>query len=72
MNWRDHAPPHFHVTCGGQEAIIHIRNGVVLAGSLPHDSLRQVIAWCKIHQEELLENWERATRKEPLNRIPPL
>jgi hypothetical protein len=28
--------------------------------------------WAARHREELLENWERARRQEPLERIPPL
>lgn len=35
MNWRDHQPPHFHATYGGDEVIVSIRELEVLEGSIP-------------------------------------
>lgn len=31
-----------------------------------------VLAWCVIHQDELMQNWELAKDGKPLNRINPL
>jgi len=72
MFYNDHEPPHFHAGYGGQAAIISIRDLKVLEGSLPPRALGLVIEWAALHQEALMKNWERARRKEPLVRIPPL
>ena len=39
MYYRDHPPPHFHAKYGGDEAIIAIDTGEVLAGRLPPRAL---------------------------------
>ncbi len=72
MFYNDHEPPHFHALYSGQMALISIRDLKVLGGSLPPRALGLVIEWAVLHQEALMENWERARRKEPLVRIPPL
>jgi hypothetical protein len=73
MFWdeRDHPVPHFHAEHAGQIASIGI-DGTVLAGSLSRPQLRLVREWAELRQDELLANWERARRHEPLERIEPL
>ncbi len=70
-NERDHPVPHFHAEYAGDDATINL-DGHVLGGSLPNRQLRQVREWVELHREELLVNWERARRNEPLDRIEPL
>lgn len=41
--------------------IINIR---VVKGSLPNKQLRLILAWCTIHQDELMQNWELAKDKK--------
>ena len=72
MHYNDHEPPHFHVRYGEQKAFIDIETLTVLAGSLPPRTLGLVIEWAARYQKELLENWDRVKRQEPLKRIPPL
>lgn len=64
--------PHFHARYGDDEASIEIENLYVLAGELPPRALRLVTDWASDHREELRENWDRARRHEPLQRIEPL
>jgi hypothetical protein len=73
MFWdeRDHPVPHFHAEYAGRIASIDL-DGTVLAGSLSGRQLRLVREWTEQHHEELLANWERARRNEPLERIEPL
>ena len=68
----DHDPPRFHARYGGQEVSIAIRDLGVLDGRLSPRALGLVVEWAVRHQEELLANWERARRGEPLKPIPPL
>ena len=72
MNWREHQPPHFHATYGGQEVLISIRDIEVLEGSLPHKQLKMLLGWAAFHQEELLENWMLAEKMQELFTIEPL
>lgn len=70
--WQDHLPPHFHAKYTGDEAVIDIRTGGVLHGSLPRRALSLVNEWRKLHVEALLDNWERARQRRPLVYIDPL
>jgi hypothetical protein len=42
MYHADHAPPHFHASYQGFEALIAIDTGNVMAGNLPKKALRLV------------------------------
>ena len=70
MYFADHGPPHIHVEYQGQEALIGIGTGAVLAGSLPKRALTLTRQWRVDHLEELAQNWERAQALQPLMRIP--
>jgi hypothetical protein len=72
MFFPDHAPPHFHARYAGGEALIEIRSGAVIAGSLPPRALRLVAESVELHREELLTNWNRAQTPESLTPIEPL
>ncbi len=71
MNYDDHAPPHFHAKYSGDEGTVDI-SSLEVTGRLPNRPLRRVLEWASIHQDELLDRWERASRHEPLPRIAPL
>ena len=63
INWRDHMPPHFHASYGEDE---------VLEGSMPSKQLKMLLGWAAFHQDELMENWELAQKKQELFEIEPL
>jgi len=65
----DHPPPHIHVEYQGFEALVQIQTGQVSKGKLPRKVAAIAQEWCLTHQQELLDNWERAQRFEPLERI---
>ena len=71
MFYRDHPPPHFHAVYGNYRITVEIESGVV-SGTFPTRALRHVLDWLDLHREELMENWRRAERREPLVRIAPL
>ena len=70
-NEGDHAVAHFHAHHAGQRASISL-DGNVLAGHLEARALGFVREWASLHRDELLANWERARRSEPLLPIAPL
>ena len=71
MFYNDHGPPHFHAVYGDNAVTISIRDQVVI-GEFPARALRLIPEWRKLHEDELLENWELAKQRKPLKRIAPL
>ncbi len=72
MFFRDtdrHKLPHFHAEYQASRAVYSIRDGRVLAGSLPPNKHKLVVAWIEIHQDELLADCELAVNDLPTFRI---
>jgi hypothetical protein len=72
MYTSEHPPPHFHAKHGGDDAVIAIETGEILAGSLPRPQLRLVRQWLKEHRSELRVNWSLVRSKQQPNPIAPL
>lgn len=72
MNWREHQPPHFHATYGGEEVLVSIRELEVLEGTMPSKQLKMLLGWAAFHQDELLENWALAEKNQELFEIAPM
>ena len=72
MYWADHMPPHFHAEYGEFSVQIHIEDAVVLKGIFPGKQLKLVLAWCEVHQDELINNWKSAERNGSIVPIEPL
>jgi hypothetical protein len=70
MNYREHAPPHFHARYQEYEVTVDIQTGVV-RGAMPKRALGMIFEWMALYQGELLENWDRAQRGSTLHPIPP-
>jgi hypothetical protein len=72
MFYQDHAPPHFHAECQGQQAKFDFA-GQLLAGSMSsRTALRLIREWAETHGAELEANWGRMEAGAPLERIEPL
>lgn len=67
----DHYPPHFHVVYNEYECWITIKDGII-TGSLPKRAVRLVYEWMEMHEQELLDNWERLQNLESPVKIEPL
>jgi phosphomannomutase len=72
MFFDEHNPPHFHAFYGEEEALIEIQTLRVFAGHLPPRALGLVIEWATLHQNELLDDWNRARNQQALAKIEPL
>jgi hypothetical protein len=72
MFCRDHNPPHFHAVYANFEGIIDIEKNEIIGGDLPPRVLVLVKEWTALHQNELMDNWERARQQESLKDIAPL
>lgn len=55
-----HHLPHIHAEYQGQVGVYAISDGQVLAGSLPPQKHKLVVAWLEIHQEDLMADWALA------------
>jgi hypothetical protein len=53
-------------------AIVDIFNGEISGGSLPTKQTKLVLAWTEIHKEELIADWELASKGELPFPIEPL
>ena len=62
-----HHLPHIHAEYQGRVAIYSILDGALLAGELPMNKHKIVVAWVEIHREDLLADGELAVNgKKPL------
>jgi hypothetical protein len=71
MFFIEHGPPHFLAVYGEHKITAEIQSGHV-TGEFPTRALRLVLEWASLHKQELMANWERARRREPLAGIEPL
>jgi len=68
----DHNPPHFHVAYNEDEALISINDLSVLKGNLPPRVMGLAMEWARLHQAELLENWEMVKADGKYFKVEPL
>lgn len=72
MFWNDHAPPHFHARYSDYKGIIHISELRMIEGDLPQRALSLILDWAKLHQNELLLDWDLCALKQVPTKIEPL
>ena len=68
----DHDPPHFHVGYNEDEALISINDLSILKGNLPPRVMGLAMEWARLHQTELLENWNMVKESGKFFKINPL
>lgn len=71
MYWDDHAPPHFHAEYGQFKVTIEIKTRIS-DGRFPPRTLRALIEWAEIHEQELLKNWDLLQAGSKPKKIEPL
>ncbi len=71
MYYKDHSPAHFHAEYGEYTITVEIESGVV-QGRFPRRALNLVLDWYSYHEQELMQNWDLALARKPLNKIEPL
>lgn len=72
MYYKDHAPPHFHAEYGDSEAVVQISPVAFIGGSLPARARSLVAEWTALHQQELMDNWNRCRKHVAPEAIAPL
>ncbi len=70
MNYNDHDPPHVHVKYQSDvrsyRIEIRTRKWMKSAGELPLNLKKMTEAWVEAHEQELLEQWQRAQNRQPV------
>lgn len=77
MFFLDHNPPHIHAYGGNRRrpdwaAQFAIRDGSILDGEASDLAARLVRDWIQLHQNELLDAWNRAVKGQQPGKIAPL
>ena len=67
-----HHRPHFHAYYQENVGVYAIDTIELIAGQLPRRQHRLVEAWAKLHQRELLTDWERLQSGQMPFKIDPL
>ena len=69
---KQHHRPHIHAHYQGDRAVVDIESAELLDGSIPNAKLRLVQAWVELHRDELMADWELASKGEAVFKIDPL
>ncbi len=67
-----HHVAHFHAYWQDDVAVVAIDPVEVIAGALPTRQRRLVEAWAELHQQELIEDWNRLQQGQSAFPIKPL
>jgi hypothetical protein len=62
----------FHAIYNEYGGAIHIRTRKTISGKFPKRVQKLINEWTKLHEAELMQNWERARKEEELAYIGPL
>jgi hypothetical protein len=62
----------FHAKYAGQWAAFSIEELKMIEGEIPRRAISLVLEWAFQHRDEPMANWEKAQKKEPLEKIKPL
>jgi hypothetical protein len=67
-----HKKPHIHASFQSHEVVLSLPGGGVLEGRLPGNKLKLLHAWVEIHRDELMADWDLASKGEAVFQIDPL
>gem|GEM_PF-2828063 len=70
--WRSYSCSFSMFIKGDYAAKVTIQTGELIAGRLPKRVLAMVQEWSEINKSDLLDNWHRCLRHEPLLMLDPL
>lgn len=56
---KDHEPMHVHLVGGNVNAKFDLESLSLIAGDIPKDLMREVIAWLEYNQIDLIEEWKK-------------
>lgn len=69
MYFDDRHHPHFHAYYAEQAALFTIDPPALYEGSMERRQQNIILGWAEVHQQELLDNWEKARSGLPMTKI---
>jgi hypothetical protein len=66
---KKHSLPHIHAKYQDNEVVLTIPEGEILDGSIPNNKIKLLLAWIEIHRDELMANWDLASKGEQVFKI---
>lgn len=72
MFHNEHNPPHFHAEYQGQKGIFDFEGSLVKGRVNSTTACRLIKEWAKLHQQELNDNWDKASHGLQIDKIAPL
>jgi hypothetical protein len=64
-----HNTPHIHAEYKSCKAVYAIADGSLLAGKIPKNKHKIVVAWIEIHKEDLIADWNLAIKGSKVFKI---
>jgi hypothetical protein len=72
MFHNEHNPPHFRAEYQGQRGVFSI-DGNIIKGNITSKTAKKLIhEWALLHQDEIMQNWQKASQGKQIDRIEPL
>jgi hypothetical protein len=61
--------PHFHAYFSEYAALFSVEPPALYEGAMPRRQQNIFLGWAEVHQQELMENWQRARTQQPVLKI---
>jgi hypothetical protein len=68
----EHNPPHIHAYYQDAKAVVDLNSCEITEGDFPRKQAKMLLAWAEIHHEELMADWDLASKGELPFKIEPL
>ena len=68
----EHNPPHIHAYYQDAKAVVDLNSCEITEGDFPRKQAKMLLAWSEIHHEELMADWDLASKGELPFKIEPL
>ncbi len=68
----EHNPPHIHAYYQDSKVVVDLDSCEITDGEFPRKQAKMLLAWTEIHHEELMADWELASKGELPFKIDPL
>lgn len=68
----EHNPPHIHAYYQDAKAVVELNSCEITEGDFPRKQAKMLLAWVEIHHDELMADWDLASKGELPFKIEPL
>lgn len=68
----EHNPPHIHAYYQDAKAVLDLNSCEITEGNFPRKQAKMLLAWAEIHHDELMADWDLASKGELPFKIEPL